>query len=224
MKSSILISSSNTVRISRGGRGGNPHFSQTVGAGSQICSNHSRIFRSTRPYGLWTEVARIGEKSGLMYRLTLPMYRLKLLMYRLTLLMYRLTLLMYRLTLLMYRLTLLMYRLTLPMYRLTLLMYQLTILCVHSSLQKEESKITPPSPIGKATVYTHLYAECKMWFDPPKSPLKRGTLILVPPFLRGVRGDQNAVGLGYQTCVYTVAIGKGVGGLGLSQVKAEGES
>ena len=26
--------------------------------------------------------------------------------------------------------------------------------------------------------------------DPPKSPLKRGTLILVPPFLRGVRGDQ----------------------------------
>jgi len=25
--------------------------------------------------------------------------------------------------------------------------------------------------------------------DPPKSPLKRGTLIPVPPFLRGVRGD-----------------------------------
>jgi len=27
--------------------------------------------------------------------------------------------------------------------------------------------------------------------DPPKSPLKRGTLIPVPPFLRGVRGDLN---------------------------------
>ena len=26
--------------------------------------------------------------------------------------------------------------------------------------------------------------------DPPKSPLKRGTLNLVPPFLRGARGDQ----------------------------------
>jgi hypothetical protein len=44
-----------------------------------------------------------------------------------------------------------------------------------------------------------------MWLDPPKSPLKRGTLILVPPFLRGVRGDLNVVGLGYKTCVYTVA-------------------
>ncbi|BAT53075.1 hypothetical protein NOS3756_20340 [Nostoc sp. NIES-3756] len=48
-----------------------------------------------------------------------------------------------------------------------------------------------------------------MWFDPPKSPLKRGTLILVPPFLRGVRGDQNVVGLGSQTCVYTVALKRG---------------
>jgi hypothetical protein len=26
--------------------------------------------------------------------------------------------------------------------------------------------------------------------DPPKSPFLRGTLIPVPPFLRGVRGDQ----------------------------------
>ena len=26
--------------------------------------------------------------------------------------------------------------------------------------------------------------------DPPKSPLKRGTLILVPPLIRGVWGDQ----------------------------------
>jgi hypothetical protein len=25
--------------------------------------------------------------------------------------------------------------------------------------------------------------------DPPKSPFKRGTLIPVPPFLRGARGD-----------------------------------
>ncbi|MBD2360020.1 hypothetical protein H6G36_02200 [Anabaena minutissima FACHB-250] len=70
-------------------------------------------------------------------------------MYRLTLLMYRLTLPMYRLTLLMYRLTLLIYRLTLPMCRLTSPMYRLTILCVHSSLQEEESNVTPPSLIGK---------------------------------------------------------------------------
>lgn len=26
--------------------------------------------------------------------------------------------------------------------------------------------------------------------DPPKSPFLRGTLIPIPPFLRGVRGDQ----------------------------------
>jgi hypothetical protein len=48
--------------------GANPDFSQTVGAGSQIYSNHSRIFCSKNPYGLWTEVARIGEKSGLSMR------------------------------------------------------------------------------------------------------------------------------------------------------------
>ena len=29
-----------------------------------------------------------------------------------------------------------------------------------------------------------------IFLDPPKSPLRRGTLTLVPPFLRGVRGDQ----------------------------------
>jgi hypothetical protein len=29
--------------------------------------------------------------------------------------------------------------------------------------------------------------------DPPKSPLKRGTLSPVPPFLRGVRGDHRVV-------------------------------
>jgi hypothetical protein len=30
--------------------------------------------------------------------------------------------------------------------------------------------------------------------DPPKSPLKRGTLNPVPPFLRGARGDLNGCG------------------------------
>ncbi len=39
--------------------------------------------------------------------------------------------------------------------------------------------------------------------DPPKSPFLRGTLILVPPFLRGVRGDQNATRQLYKTSVYT---------------------
>ena len=29
----------------------------------------------------------------------------------------------------------------------------------------------------------------QLFLDPPKFPLKRGTLTLVPPFLRGVRGD-----------------------------------
>ncbi|BAT55651.1 hypothetical protein NOS3756_46440 [Nostoc sp. NIES-3756] len=53
-----------------------------------------------------------------------------------------------------------------------------------------------------------------MWFDPPKSPLKRGTLILVPPFLRGVRGDRNALLQLYKTFVYTVAWqGEGWGGV-----------
>jgi hypothetical protein len=42
--------------------------------------------------------------------------------------------------------------------------------------------------------------------DPPKSPFLRGTLILVPPFLRGVRGDQNATRQLYKTSVYTVAL------------------
>jgi hypothetical protein len=31
--------------------------------------------------------------------------------------------------------------------------------------------------------------------DPPKSPLRRGTLNPVPPFLRGVRGDRFRVGV-----------------------------
>jgi transposase len=29
----------------------------------------------------------------------------------------------------------------------------------------------------------------QIFLDPPKSPLKRGTLTLVPPLARGVRGD-----------------------------------
>jgi hypothetical protein len=29
----------------------------------------------------------------------------------------------------------------------------------------------------------------QIFLDPPKSPLKRGTLTLVTPFIRGVRGD-----------------------------------
>ncbi|MFM7365654.1 MAG: hypothetical protein ACKO11_14390 [Cuspidothrix sp.] len=29
----------------------------------------------------------------------------------------------------------------------------------------------------------------QIFSDPPKSPLKKGTLTLVPPLLRGVRGD-----------------------------------
>ncbi|BAZ49420.1 hypothetical protein NIES4103_20320 [Nostoc sp. NIES-4103] len=33
----------------------------------------------------------------------------------------------------------------------------------------------------------------QMSLDPPKSPLKRGTLILVSPFLRGVRGNLNVL-------------------------------
>jgi|GEM_PF-1882846 len=87
------------------------------------------------------------------------------------------------------------------------------------------------TPSGDKLPCTHIFllsAECG--FDPPKStplalsretrptqwlPLKRGTLILVPPFSRGVRGDQNGVGQGYETCVYTVAGDKGQWGLGI---------
>jgi hypothetical protein len=38
-----------------------------------------------------------------------------------------------------------------------------------------------------------MFEKFNYWYqndlDPPKSPLKRGTLSPVPPFLRGVRGD-----------------------------------
>jgi hypothetical protein len=66
-----------------------------------------------------------------------------------------------------------------------------------------------------------------MWFDPPKSPLKKGDFEKFSPFFKGsqrglggfpherlawVRGDQNVVGLRYRTCVYTVAYKRG--GLG----------
>jgi hypothetical protein len=40
--------------------------------------------------------------------------------------------------------------------------------------------------------------------DPPKSPLKRGTLNLVPPFLRGARRDRMQ-SIKFQTYLYTVA-------------------
>ncbi|AHJ28232.1 hypothetical protein NSP_18990 [Nodularia spumigena CCY9414] len=48
--------------------------------------------------------------------------------------------------------------------------------------------------------------------DPPKSPLERGTLIPVPPFLRGARGDQNVMTQLENTCVYTVAFLRGARG------------
>jgi hypothetical protein len=35
--------------------------------------------------------------------------------------------------------------------------------------------------------------------DPPKSPFLRMTLILVPPFLRGARGDQKCLKLQMET-------------------------
>jgi hypothetical protein len=49
--------------------------------------------------------------------------------------------------------------------------------------------------------------------DPPKSPLIKGTSIRVPPFLRGVRGDLNAMRQLSKTCVYTVALLRGLGGI-----------
>jgi len=54
-------------------------------------------------------------------------------------------------------------------------------------------------------VYTHLGQGINVLRDPPKSPLKRGTLNPVPPFLRGVRGDQTQLRPDQKTCVYTVA-------------------
>ena len=67
----------------------------------------------------------------------------------------------------------------------------------------------PPTPLEKATVYTDLDIDCERLLDPPKSPLKRGTLIPVPPFLRGVRGDQSLEELVSKTCLYTVALQNG---------------
>jgi hypothetical protein len=51
-------------------------------------------------------------------------------------------------------------------------------------------------------------ATCFTWGDPKTA--------VAPPFLRGVRGDQNVVGLGYKTCVYTVVQGKGENSKSLS--------
>jgi len=71
-------------------------------------------------------------------------------------------------------------------------------------------------------VYTHLGQGINVLRDPPKSPLKRGTLNLVPPFLRGVRGDQTQLRLDQKTCVYTVALGRGLKAFGIYE-KGEGK-
>ena len=55
-------------------------------------------------------------------------------------------------------------------------------------------------------MYTHLGQGINVLRDPPKSPLKRGTLNPAPPFLRGVGGDQTQLRLDPKTCVYTVAL------------------
>ncbi|MEH2352715.1 RluA family pseudouridine synthase [Nostoc sp.] len=65
------------------------------------------------------------------------------------------------------------------------------------------SGLKPPLPAKGYGVHTSLY-KTKIFEDPPKSPLKRGTLTPVPPFLRH-RGDLNAVRQLSKTCVYTVA-------------------
>jgi len=65
-------------------------------------------------------------------------------------------------------------------------------------------------PLLRATVYTHLGRGINVLRDPPKSPLKRGTLNPAPPFLRGVGGDQIPLRLDQKTCVYTVASGRGI--------------
>ena len=62
-------------------------------------------------------------------------------------------------------------------------------------------------------MYTHLGQGINVLRDPPKSPRwraaaleKRRTLNPVPPFLRGVRGDQTQLRTDQKTCVYTVAL------------------
>ena len=42
-------------------------------------------------------------------------------------------------------------------------------------VQKYLTRAIVHPPLTKATVYTHLFAGCKMCIYPPKSPLKRGT-------------------------------------------------
>ncbi len=44
-----------------------------------------------------------------------------------------------------------------------------------------------------ATVYTHLWVRCEMRLDPPKSPLKRGTLIKFSPLFKGGWGGSKGV-------------------------------
>ncbi len=81
---------------------------------------------------------------------------------------------------------------------------QIRLLYILDLLQKSLTAHPQPLPACGYGVHTSLY-KTKIVEDPPKSPLKRGTLTLVPPFLRGVRGDLNAVRQLSKTCVYTVA-------------------
>ena len=66
---------------------------------------------------------------------------------------------------------------------------------------------------------THILLSPQVLGDPPKSPLKRGTLIPVPPFLRGARGARFPVSSTLRTYVYLVArFGRGAGGEGKPRV------
>ena len=51
----------------------------------------------------------------------------------------------------------------------------------------ESSEISAESFVKR--VFEKSLMVYQIFLDPPKSPLKRGTLTLVPPLLRGVRGD-----------------------------------
>ena len=54
-------------------------------------------------------------------------------------------------------------------------------------LSKTENKKYPTG------ICENLFMLCLALTDPPKSPLKRGTLMLIPPFIRGVRGDRELI-------------------------------
>jgi len=51
----------------------------------------------------------------------------------------------------------------------------------------ESSEISAESFVKR--VFEKSLMVYQIFLDPPKSPLKRGTLTLVPPLTRGVRGD-----------------------------------